>query len=188
MSKQSEEDSRMVLKNEKRKNDRHFTSILHSYYSPLCNYALRIVGSAEVAEDLVQDVFLRLYERNALNDIANVERYLIRSVKYKCIDYHRAKGKYREVSFEDYMKEPSENVSDLTEDDIEPLLHYFAAKLPEKTRKVFLLSRNKGMTYKEISEELNISVKTVEGQMGRALRQLRSILKAQNFFSLLPFL
>jgi len=188
MVRQNEDDNRIVFKDRQKLNDDDFKSILDSYYSPLCNYAFKHVGSIEVAKDLVQDLFLQLYERNALNTISNLDRYLIKSVKYKCIDYHRNKTKYREVNFEDYMNEPSESASDLSEDEIEPMMHYFAAKLPEKTREVFLLSRNHGMSYKEISVELNISVKTVEGQMGRALRQLRTILKAQKFFSLIPFL
>jgi len=188
MVRQHEVNSRMVLKDHKNTADDDFKSILDSYYSPLCHYALKHVGSIQVAEDLVQDLFLQLYERNALNGISHLDRYLIKSVKFKCIDYHRNKRKYREVSFEDYMNEPTEASSELSEDEIEPMMHYFAAKLPEKTREVFLLSRNEGKSYKEISEELNISVKTVEGQMGRALRQLRMILKAQKFFSLLPFL
>jgi RNA polymerase sigma-70 factor (ECF subfamily) len=61
------------------------------------------------------------------------------------------------------------------------LLHYFAAKLPPKTKQVFLLSRESNLTYKEIAEKLHISIKTVEAQMTRALRKMRSILKEQRF-------
>ncbi len=188
MVKKNTDDSKMVVRENKSSSDDYFESILHSYYSPLCNYALKIVGSVDIAEDLVQDLFLQLYEKNALVNVNDPERYLIKSVKFKCMDYHRSKSKRREVNFEDYMHEPTQTVSDLHEDEIEPLIHYFAAKLPEKTRMVFLLSRDSEMTYKEIAEELNISVKTVEGQMGRALRQLRTILKSQNYLSLILFL
>ncbi len=172
----------------KKKYDEHFKSIFHSYYSPLCNYAFKIVGIYEVAEDIVQNLFVQVYEKNVLENISYPDRYLIKSVKFRCIDYQRNNSKYREVEIEEFLDEPSESVSDLTEDEVEPLLHYFAAKLPEKCREVFLLSRKSGMTYKEISEELNISVKTVEAHMARALRQLKEILKSQNFLSLIFFL
>ena len=74
------------------------------------------------------------------------------------------------------------------EEDIEPILHYFTAKLPPKTREVFLLSRKSGLTYNEIAAELEISAKTVENQMGRALRIMRELLKENEFLALLLFL
>ena len=166
----------------------YFKSVFHLYYSPLCNYALKITGSPEIAEDLVQNLFLQLYEKNSLSKISEIEKYLIRSIKYKCIDYLRSNNKYKKVNFDESDHKVAETASEISEEDIEPLLHYFAAKLPEKTREVFLLSRISGMTYKEISEELSISVKTVETQMGRALRLLKDILKKHDFLSLIFFL
>jgi RNA polymerase sigma-70 factor (ECF subfamily) len=76
----------------------------------------------------------------------------------------------------------------LNEEDIIPLLHYFAAQLPQKTKEVFLLSRTNNLTYKEIAQEMNISIKTVENQMGRALRMMRQLLKDQKYLSLMAFL
>lgn len=168
--------------------DELFEEIFHRYYSPLCNYALKIVGSAALAEDLVQQLFLQLYEKEVLSKVTYPERYLLRCVKFKCIDYHRTKRSKKEIRLELIPDGFLDQSSDISEEDIEPLLHYFASKLPPKTREVFLLSRDSGMTYKEIAQELNISVKTVEAQMGRALRQMRALLKAHNFLSLIPFL
>ncbi len=165
-----------------------FEQIFHQYYSPLCNYALKMVKDPHLAEDLVQQLFLQLYEKQALSKVDYPERYLLRCVKFKCIDYYRTKKSMGEIRLETIPDGTLDRSSDIAEEDIEPLLHYFASKLPPKTREVFLLSRNSGMTYKEIAEQLNISIKTVETQMGRALRQMRSLLKAQNFLSLIPFL
>jgi RNA polymerase sigma-70 factor (ECF subfamily) len=92
------------------------------------------------------------------------------------------------VPLESWHDEARDSNSDISEEEIEPLLHYFAAKLPPKTREVFLLSRQSQLSYKEIAERMQISVKTVEGHMARALREMRQMLKAQNFFSLLVFL
>jgi RNA polymerase sigma-70 factor (ECF subfamily) len=102
------------------------------------------------------------------------------SVKFKCIDYLRTKKADRFISLDNIEDSALLSTNDLKDEDIEPLFCYFAAKLPPKTREVFLLSRKSGMTYKEIAEEIDISVKTVENQMGRALRILKVILKDQN--------
>jgi RNA polymerase sigma-70 factor (ECF subfamily) len=166
----------------------YFKNLFYSFYAPLCNYALKITGSKETAEDIVQSLFLELYEKKTLSNIEHPEKYLIRSVKYKCIDYLRRNINYKKVNFDEVDHKATETTYEISEEDIEPLLHYFAAKLPEKTRVVFLLSRKSGMTYKEIAERLDISVKTVETQMGRALRILKEILKKHNYLSILFFL
>lgn len=77
---------------------------------------------------------------------------------------------------------------DLKEEDIVPLLHFFASKLPPKTKAVFLLSRQDDMTYKQIADHLGVSIKTIENQMGSALKKLRLLLKEYQYFTLLPFL
>ncbi len=168
--------------------DELFKEIFHGYYSPLCNYALKIVRNNALAEDLVQQLFLQLYEKKALLKVVQPERYLLRCVKFKCIDFHRTKSIKNEIPLNGIPDRSFDQSSDLKEEDIEPLLHYFASKLPPKTREVFLLSRNSGMTYKEIAIEMDISVKTVETQMGRALRQMKILLKAQNLLTIIPFL
>lgn len=174
--------------NEKRQYDSFFESVFHTYYSPLCNYALKVTGDPAISEDLVQNLFLQLYSNKALTSVSDPERYLLKSIKFKCIDFLRTKDTLKEINLETIADSASESLSDISEEEIESLLHYFASKLPPKTREVFLMSRKSGMSYKEIALELNISVKTVETQMGRALRQLKQILKSQNLLSLIPFL
>ena len=159
--------------------DKEFEQIFHQYYSPLCNYALKIIRDSDSAEDIVQNLFIQLWENNRLNDVVNTEHFLLKAVKFKCIDYLRTKKAGRVISLDNIEDAALISTNDLKYEDIEPLFYYFAAKLPPKTREVFLLSRKSGMTYKEIAEELDISVKTVENQMGRALRILKMILKDQ---------
>jgi RNA polymerase sigma-70 factor (ECF subfamily) len=162
----------------------YFKNIFSTYYSPLCNYALKITRNKDEAEDIVQNLFIYFWENDSLENVENIEGYLLRSVKFKCIDYLRSKNSYhfRINDIRDYSYNTS---CEITDDEIEPLLAYFTAKLPPKTKEVFLLSRKSDMTYKQISAELNISVKTVESQMSRALKHMRKMLKAQGFFSLL---
>lgn len=158
------------------------------YYSPLCNFALKYVSDSFTAEEIVQNLFVNLWEKDAIKRIDSPERYLIRSVKFKCIDYLRKENTgFLPVDVSDVVM-GTEDSTDLQESDIEPLLHYFAAKLPPKTRDVFLLSRKSGLSYKEIAEELNISPKTVENQMSRALRIMKDLLKENDYLSLLILL
>ena len=156
--------------------------IFHQFYSPLCNYAARIVGNTDDAEDIVQSLFIQFSQNNRLLTAKITEAYLLKSVKYKCIDYLRIKTE--KLSIEQIHQIPSIQPDEITEDEIEPLFYYYVAKLPPKTREVFLLSRVNKLTYKEIAEELNISQKTVENQMGSALKKLKVILKDEHYFLL----
>ena len=152
-------------------------NLFNQYYSPLCNYATKIISDSTIAEDIVQDLFVQLWENEKLENIENTERFLLRATKYKCIDYLRTKRINIEISLENLPEIIYTEDKDINEEDIEPLLYYYTSKLPPKTREVFLLSRKSGLTYKEIANDLNISVKTVENQMSRALRIMRELLK-----------
>lgn len=158
-------------------------NLFHRFYSPLCNYASKIVNSRHDAEDVVQHLFIQLLQKNNLNTIINIESYLLRCTKFKCIDYLRTRQ--LNLNIEGLEDEDRSENSDISEADIEPLFYYYAAKLPPKTRKVFLMSRVGHMTYKEIADELNISQKTVENQMGSALKKLKGILQKEHYFLLL---
>jgi len=162
-----------------------FKKIFEEFYSPLCNYAFKITGNKEEAEDIVQSLFIKFWESPEFNKIGKIERYLLRSVKFKSIDYLRRKNKTQQIQLIDIHDNKLDSGLEFSESDIEPLLAYFAAKLPPKTREVFLLSRKSKKTYKQIAEELNISIKTVESQMGRALKQMRNLLKEHGFLSLI---
>lgn len=152
-------------------------NIFHQFYSPLCNYASKIVNDDFIAEDIVQSLFIQLYEKDRWNTIDNIESYLLRSVKFKCIDQLRKTKRTKTIAANELVNEVVYDQYEITEEDIEPLFHYYTSKLPPKTREVFLLSRTSKLTYKEIADELNISVKTVENQMSRALKILKDLLK-----------
>jgi len=161
--------------------------IFDQYYSPLCNYATKIISDNVAAEDIVQNVFVQLWENNQLETIENYENYLIRATKYKCIDYIRKEKKYSTLSLDKTNHIIADEDNYILEDDIEPLFYYYVSKLPHKTKEVFLLSRKSGLTYQEIAESLDISIKTVENQMGRALRILRKLLKENDILFILLY-
>ena len=162
--------------------------IFDEYYSPLCNYAAKILADEDLAEDIVQSLFIQLWEKDKITNIKNYQHFLLRATKYKCIDYLRTKRIESNIKIEDISDIIKTEYHQIQEEDIEPLLHYFASKLPPKTREVFLLSRKSKLTYREIAEELNLSIKTVENQMGRALRMMRKLLKENDFLMLVLYL
>ncbi|MEP1034105.1 RNA polymerase sigma-70 factor [Ekhidna sp.] len=153
-----------------------FEDLFHTYYSPLYNYAYVILKNERDAEDVVQEVFVDVWDKGSFKQLEQPDRYLLRAVKFKSINLlQRLRSK--EANFSDIYQEELvlPDPSEFKEDDILPLLHFFAAKLPQKTQEIFLLSRKNGLTYKEIAEERGISIKTVETQMSRALKILRKL-------------
>lgn len=153
-----------------------FEDLFHTYYSPLYNYAYVILKNEDDAEDVVQEVFLDIWNKGSFNQLKQPDRYLLRATKFKSINLLQ-RVRSRETNFSTVPEDEliSKEISEIKDDDILPLLHFFAAKLPKKTQEIFLLSRRDGLTYKEIAEVKSISVKTVETQMSRALKILRKI-------------
>lgn len=160
-------------------------NIFNEFYSPLCNYATKIVNDAHLAEDIVQELFVQLWEKEKLKNIESPEKFLLRSVKFKCIDFLRKNSNETVEINSNLHKDITTETLMLNEEDVEPLLYYFASKLPQKTQEVFLLSRKSGLTYAQIAEELEISVKTVEAHISKALNIMRSLLKEHDFYVML---
>lgn len=162
----------------------HLKEIFEKNYVSLCNYATVIVRNRHTAEDIVQAVFIQLWENNKITQLRDPEIYLLKCVKYKCLDYLKSPKRKKEIFTDSLPDIHQSEIPTLREEDIPSMLHFFAAKLPPKMQRVFLLSRQEGMSYKEIAKELNISVKTVENQMGSALKKMRLLLQKYNY---LPF-
>ena len=156
-----------------------FSELYLMYYPKLVRFAKEFVVLEEDAENITQDVFTDLWERrDAIDHIENVNAYLFRLVRNRCLDYLKHKvfeQKYAEnvqASFE--IELDRFDVSDISEgNETERLVRDAINSLPKRCRDIFLLSRMKGLKYREISEKLGISVNTVECQMGIALKKLR---------------
>lgn len=168
--------------------DNQLKDLFNKHYSPLCNYAATIIHDQHAAEDVVQSVFIQLWENKKIFELDKPERYLIKCVRFKCYDLLKSKHRKHEVFMKDLPEMSIEQITNLSEEDIAPLLNYFVSKLPPKMQQVFLMSRQQGMTYKEISEELNVSPKTIENQMGTALKKLRSFLREHQYLPFFLFL
>lgn len=168
----------------------HFDKIYVMYFSRMKRFAKEYVLSDEDAENIVQDVFMLLWEKRDILEIqVSLVPYLFSLVKNKCLDYLR-----RKVVVEEYKQELSVklfslelmNYSFASDEEIEQLITNAIDKLPDRCREIFIKSRIEGKKYREIAEELHISINTVENQMSIALKKLRMELK--DYLPLLFFL
>lgn len=158
-----------------------FEMLFRTYYQSLCNYAYTFVHDREEAEEIVQSTFTGMWEkRDNLAIHTGVKPYLYAMVRNACLNLIKhEKIKQRHAAMEIAVAERSvESVSRTVEaSELEHRIVEAMDKLPEQCRLVFKLSRFEDLKYAEIAEQLNISVKTVENQMGKALRVMREQLK-----------
>ncbi len=151
-----------------------FERTFREHYAPLCRYALGIVGDADNAEEVVQDVFMRVWEkRETLTITVSVKAYLYRAVHNSCLNLvQRNKAHVRldeaPLRVVHAAEEPGTNTGELERAVADAL-----ATLPKECRRVFELSRFEELKYREIADLLGISIKTVENQVGKALRLMR---------------
>lgn len=155
-----------------------FNEVYHRYWKILFTIASSRLRDAQAAEDIIHDVFASLWKNRHLSDINSLQHYLASSTRYLVFKVIRKNG------YAHLYKETSRDI--IPEFDLENALHNkylleFIAKevgtLPEKCRMVFKYSREKGMTNKEIALEMNITSKTVENQINKALLHLRFSMK-----------
>ncbi len=150
-----------------------FERTFKQHYKPLCLFALHYTSGIDDAEDIVQQAFAETWEKNLSGSpIDNIKSYLYRAVRNRAITFA---GKQANVVHPDEFPEidqlPEEEQSWIAERD--DRLWNAIDKLPPERKKIFLLAKRDGLKYQEIADELRISVKTVENQMGKALKALR---------------
>ena len=141
-------------------------------YRPLCLYALNITESYEDSEDIVQQIFVELLEKAVVGslEVGNMKGYLYTVVRNRAVKY--VKKDQEKVSVESAMYLTDENILSISVEE-EALVWNWIDALPTERRNIFLMAKQQGMKYKEIAEQLDISIKTVEGQMGKAFKTLR---------------
>ena len=160
---------------------RLFQETFYKYYEPLCKYAFTIVKESHSCEDIVQETFLRVWEKKQ-NLIGSEELtwYLYTAIRNNCLSFLEKKQKtvLGEFNGQEIIETPGERPPVPTnETDYDTLLKNALENLPPKCREVFVLSRVSNLTYKQISDSLGISIKTVENQMGKALKILRAYIR-----------
>ncbi|HMG92798.1 MAG TPA: RNA polymerase sigma-70 factor [Chryseolinea sp.] len=158
-----------------------FEMLFRTYYQPLCNYAFTFVQDRDEAEEIVQSTFLNVWEkRESLSIHTGVKPYLYAMVRNACLNVLKhEKVKQQHAAMEMAVAERSvESVArTVMASELETRIYQAMDHLPEQCRLIFKLSRFEELKYAEIAQQLNISIKTVENQMGKALRIMREQLK-----------
>ncbi len=172
----------------KKDDEKAFEELFRKYFPALHNYASFYVRSSTLAEDIVHDVFYKIWEsRKTLNVHTSLKAYLFRSVHNNCIQYLRhlevvnehsrkQKAKLKEASMMNRLYFET-GLSKLMEKELGELVEESIGKLPEKTREIFQMSRNRHHKNSEIAKKLNLTEKAIEYHISRALLFLREDLK-----------
>lgn len=160
--------------------DRAFEKLFHEYYKPLTRFAWRYTESKAISEELVQDLFLEIWEkRETWTPFGKLRPCLYRIIKEKCLNHLKhvkIKRTYDKIWVENwtattYSPEDSDNEEEIRK--IITSLNEAVEQLPQRSKMIYKLHKTDGLTYAEIAEVMEISQKTVESQMSRALRILR---------------
>ena len=158
-----------------------FEELYRRYYDRLYRFALNFIRSNENAKDIVQDVFVKLWlNRDLLDPKQSIKAYLFMSTKNRALDFLKNNGNGN-VNFGDDESEVysySDPVQEVIDSDFETAVREAIERLPQKCRLVFKLSRQEGLTYREIADLVGISENTVEKQIVRALKHLKKSLKS----------
>jgi RNA polymerase sigma-70 factor (ECF subfamily) len=146
------------------------------FYAPLIAFARSKMSNIDIAEEIVQNVFAELWERrDSIPLKTEIKQYLFAIVKNDCYDF--ARHQKVEQKYLDYLtkhqEEGYEFFDTLVDEDFQKLINEVYNSLPEQCRTIFYMSRLEEMSYKAIAEKLEISVKTVENQVGKALKLVR---------------
>lgn len=153
-----------------------FDYFFDKYYQGLCVYAFRLLKSEAEAEDLVQDFFVRILENQKHIFIdSSVKSYFLRSVHNRCLDMldHR-KVKINHEQFRlKMMNEEDMHEYPLLDSELTLLIEQAIQHLPDGIRETFMINRFEGLSYQQIAKQENISVKTVEYRISKALNILR---------------
>ena len=146
--------------------------LFRTNYRPLCLYALHYLNDIDAVEDIVQDSFVDLWELlKGGKEIKNVKSYLYTMVKNRSLEKLKQDNLLTDDTILDKEEFEDEDLEERSY--IESRLWTAIDSLPERCRDIFLMSKRDELKYKEIAEELNISIKTVENQMSKALKTLK---------------
>jgi RNA polymerase sigma-70 factor (ECF subfamily) len=157
-----------------------FKVLFDKYYTQMTKTAYLIVKDKDIAEEIVQEFFIKFWiKRQEININSSVKSYLFQSIRFRSLNYYRDNKRNNIESLEIIEINGSINnqIDDYDYDIVMKKLSTAIDTLPEKCKRIFLMSRKENLTYKQIAKKLELSQKTVENQMGIALKKLREKLK-----------
>jgi len=153
-----------------------FEAIYHKYWWPLVDHAWKRLKDKQQAEDIVQDVFCKLWAKRAALQVQHLEAYLYTAVRYEILNYFSRNRQPHEFlePFHELLEGNTTPENELVARNLLQLACSYAQTLPEKRRQIFLLHIQSRFSTREIAWVLNISQKTVQNQLGTALKRLRA--------------
>jgi RNA polymerase sigma-70 factor (ECF subfamily) len=172
----------------KKDDEKAFERLFYALYSHLCLFAEHYVQNSAEAEEIVQEVFVTLWEkRRQISVNTSLKNYLFRAVKNRCLNFlqhKKVESRYAE-KFRSETEKQSPDETAFIESGLLQKIEESIRAMPEKRQEIFRMSREEGLKYREIAEKLNISIKTVETHMGLAIKSLRE--KLNQFMSFILF-
>lgn len=158
-------------------NERIFEETFRKYYQSLCNYANSILKEMDEAEEVVQNLFLSIWEKRSDLEISiSLKSYLYRAVHNHCLNrikHLKVREEYQQYAVNFYDASYESVSQTVMKNELETKIEEAIKKLPEQCRLIFQMSRFEELKYHEIAEQLELSPKTVENQIGKALKILR---------------
>jgi RNA polymerase sigma-70 factor (ECF subfamily) len=159
-----------------------FEKLYYMYYDRLFRFAIHIVKNEMSGEEVVSDVFFNIWQnRKKLPSIADLDAYLYKSVKNMALNYldkENRRPEFEELSVSIEYVADDRNPEDITiYDELNRILTETVESLPDRCRIIFKLAREDGFKYREISEILGISVKTIDAQMSIAKQKIEEVIK-----------
>jgi len=160
---------------------KQFEILFKEYYEMLCHFAQKYVKNVEQAEGVVQDTFYNIWKnKEKLNITTSLKAYLFTAVRNNCLQVLRTRSldiKYENYYKSHYVNESISPAEELDAKELSKVINKALNSLPERCRQIFKMSRYEGLKYHEIADKLSISIKTVEANMGKALKHFRAHLK-----------
>lgn len=159
-----------------------FRHLFETYFTPLCRFMHLYISEKAVVEELALDLFMHIWEnRQTLQIQVSLKSYLFQAARNRCLNELRKQKKT--VSLDEISDEIIDaGVYSLEETELQNLIQEAVLALPDKCREVFDLSRNESLSNREIADRMNISVKTVEAQITKALKRIKSFLGEAYFY------
>jgi RNA polymerase sigma-70 factor (family 1) len=164
----------------------NFEALFKQYYAPLVVYACKYLPEKDAAREIVQDFFVKLYEkRSTLTIDISLKSYLYRSVYNACMNYINQRSiQEKHIRNIDLERNDEENLeNEINSVELQNRIFNLIESLPPKCRKIFKMNRLEGMKNEEIAVSLNLSKRTVETQISKALKILRNKLSDYNLNS-----
>lgn len=175
-------DDQLVMERIADNDEAAFEQLFRGHYAALCGYANKYLGDLDMAEEIVQEFFCQLWDKRESLEVKSSPRsYLYSAVRNRCLNHFRHL-KVQEAHQQETMATNGHlgsvtALDDLQEMELDRKIAQVIEALPEQCQRIFTMSRQEGLKYKEIADQLGVSVKAVEAQVSKALGVLRKELR-----------